>query len=684
MSHSHFPYINISPDSFSQFHATRRWEIAHLSHLLGLLKVEAEKMADDYNSLDVFFTKVKARHGGRRTSGDQSKLSDFVLIVEIPGLKEQHPPVLTGDLVRLRLAWKGGQIAGDRAGTLAGKGAANQSGKAPAIELTLIVINVVSYVRLVLRPAPGALSNPHVAHAIAPLLRDGEALAHLRFVLNRVAIDSMQHTLGVALSLHARRTLALPCGVPLLPSAALSTAAAWASAETAATAALALPPPGGRAMWLERFDLLAHYAMVGDEAPSAVDSEHGRVYTEPLIASSVSLIVDHRKGGRHLSPLRRARQVKMPQTAQITNLVYRATLPARLTLRMCGCAAVGAQAHSTLTLHAASEGLHVGFATEWPLEGDLGRWGPSLAFFPATGKIRFEGEEEELLQDEGVLPRQVRSLCDRRDGRLSIAFSVNGRPFVTAWSFEPHEVPRPLREAPLYCFVCAPSLPLRVESHGASHEHATQIDAQADAIASSTSHSTSPLSKAATPPAILPSSGVAGELPPLHLPLGQLTPPRPRLDLLQSQLNAEQTSAVERIAHHSYGSVPYIVFGPPGTGKTMVVVESIVQVLLLTPSPRLLICAPSNGAVDVLAKRLVELSELIEARLDKVHPDPTPPPFHPEPLPSPPSSTPPSPPFSPPSQPPSHRYARAGGDGAARKRIGEAASEAASQAVCCA
>lgn len=42
--------------------------------------------------------------------------------------------------------------------------------------------------------------------------------------------------------------------------------------------------------------------------------------------------------------------------------------------------------------------------------------------------------------------------------------------------------------------------------------------------------------------------------------------------------NEEQRSAVQHIVSKSSGTSPYIVFGPPGTGKTMTIVEAIIQV----------------------------------------------------------------------------------------------------------
>ena len=47
-------------------------------------------------------------------------------------------------------------------------------------------------------------------------------------------------------------------------------------------------------------------------------------------------------------------------------------------------------------------------------------------------------------------------------------------------------------------------------------------------------------------------------------------------------LNSEQKQAVQKIVSGSSRPAPYLVFGPPGTGKTVTLVEAIKQVSCIT------------------------------------------------------------------------------------------------------
>ena len=72
------------------------------------------------------------------------------------------------------------------------------------------------------------------------------------------------------------------------------------------------------------------------------------------------------------------------------------------------------------------------------------------------------------------------------------------------------------------------------------------------------------------------------------------------LQLFSSMLNERQQTAVQHILEARGRPIPYILFGPPGTGKSVVIVEAILQIFKHIDSSRLLICAPSNSAADLL------------------------------------------------------------------------------------
>ncbi|XP_040888869.1 putative helicase mov-10-B.2 isoform X2 [Toxotes jaculatrix] len=81
----------------------------------------------------------------------------------------------------------------------------------------------------------------------------------------------------------------------------------------------------------------------------------------------------------------------------------------------------------------------------------------------------------------------------------------------------------------------------------------------------------------------------------------------PKLRMFNRQLedNPEQHAAVQRIVAGSSKPAPHLVFGPPGTGKTITLVEAMNQVSRADPSAHILACAPSNSACDLLCERLM-------------------------------------------------------------------------------
>ena len=74
---------------------------------------------------------------------------------------------------------------------------------------------------------------------------------------------------------------------------------------------------------------------------------------------------------------------------------------------------------------------------------------------------------------------------------------------------------------------------------------------------------------------------------------------KPQAEILDSSLNSSQQVAMQKILGAS--DVGFI-HGPPGTGKTTTLVHAIVNILKV--EKQVLVCAPSNAAVDLLADKL--------------------------------------------------------------------------------
>ncbi|NWZ86892.1 SDE3 helicase, partial [Poecile atricapillus] len=83
-------------------------------------------------------------------------------------------------------------------------------------------------------------------------------------------------------------------------------------------------------------------------------------------------------------------------------------------------------------------------------------------------------------------------------------------------------------------------------------------------------------------------------------------PFQPRWFNRKLETNEEQCKAVTHIVTGMSRPAPYLIFGPPGTGKTVTVVEAIKQVWTCFKDARILACAPSNSATDLLCQCLIK------------------------------------------------------------------------------
>ncbi len=73
------------------------------------------------------------------------------------------------------------------------------------------------------------------------------------------------------------------------------------------------------------------------------------------------------------------------------------------------------------------------------------------------------------------------------------------------------------------------------------------------------------------------------------------------LNFRNQQLNESQQEAIAAITQNEQIT---IVHGPPGTGKTTTLIEAIQQ--LIKSGEKVLVSAPSNTAVDNIAKGLIQ------------------------------------------------------------------------------
>lgn len=83
-----------------------------------------------------------------------------------------------------------------------------------------------------------------------------------------------------------------------------------------------------------------------------------------------------------------------------------------------------------------------------------------------------------------------------------------------------------------------------------------------------------------------------------------------RIEWSSEDINDEQKHAVTNILKQTSYPFPYVLFGPPGTGKTRTIIEAILQIIrgsnAIESPENILVCATSNSACNEITKRLID------------------------------------------------------------------------------
>lgn len=74
---------------------------------------------------------------------------------------------------------------------------------------------------------------------------------------------------------------------------------------------------------------------------------------------------------------------------------------------------------------------------------------------------------------------------------------------------------------------------------------------------------------------------------------------------ISEKLTEAQRDVVFAICNRENQQWPFILNGPPGTGKTVTISETIQTILKMDSTSRILVCTPSNMAADRVAEQLM-------------------------------------------------------------------------------